>query len=263
VNLLLLHAGAYPVARLRAYMLRGFLRQRRGDAAGAKADWRLGWAEVKKVGAQFSLEGSLLGALADQITPADTEEIIDKVMGQVGRASPVAFLLRRKLLSPAFLAGVLRERWQSERGVEYARQIALRTLPYPDYYSIVYPLTLYAALHQGALPEKWSKEQEELVWKLSVDMLKAYSQTGKFTDGKAIPGLLTWTGMTGVLGWQGLASGLDKSLRGPLAYVMGHRMLRLGQPADAVPLFRTARDDAPPGSTLRKLAEAELARRKP
>ena len=72
--------------------------------------------------------------------------------------------------------------------------------------------------------------------------------------------MLSWTGSMDLFGWRALAAGLDKPLRGPIAYVLGFRMLRIKQPADAVRMFETARDDAPPGSALRRLAQAELDR---
>jgi hypothetical protein len=71
---------------------------------------------------------------------------------------------------------------------------------------------------------------------------------------------LAWKGITNVLGWAGVAPTLPPDLRGALAYVLGHRYLRLGRPEDAAGLFRTAVADAPAGSPLRKLAEAELQR---
>jgi hypothetical protein len=138
----------------------------------------------------------------------------------------------------------------------------LRTLPYREHCGIAYALTLYAGVHQGALPEKWSAEQEGLAWKLATDLLKAYSETGKFNDGKAIQALLSWTGSVGLFGWGSLRRELDGSVRGPMAYVLGHRMVRLGQPADARKMFQTAWDDAAAGSALRRMARAELDRLK-
>src|SRR4029077_15687753 len=74
---------------------------------------------------------------------------------------------------------------------------------------------------------------------------------------------LTWKGTTNFLGWGGVAPGLEPSLRGPLAYVLGQRYLtRLKMPAEALPFFETAVRDAPPGSSLQRLAQAEVDRLK-
>src|SRR5207302_135578 len=70
-----------------------------------------------------------------------------------------------------------------------------------------------------------------------------------------------WKGNLGLFGWSGAAARLDPALRGPLAYVGGHRMQRLGKPKqEVIGLFRTAWQDAPPDSRLRRLAQAELDR---
>ena len=132
---------------------------------------RLGWAETKKVGGTFTLEGSMVGALAGEISEDDAKRMIGEVMGSLAQYSVVAALLKRQLLSPAFVKGVISERWRSPRGREYARRIALRNLPYMEHCGISYALTLHAAFHQGALPEDWTAEQEELSWKLALDML--------------------------------------------------------------------------------------------
>jgi hypothetical protein len=116
--------------------------------------------------------------------------------------------------------------------------------------------------HQGALPGELSVEQD-LLWQTAEVSVRA-AMTGKLSPSGQVQLLLALQGGNGVLGWQGVAGTLDPSVRGPLAYVLGHRYLRvLNRPAkEAVPFFRTARDDAPPDSPLRRLAQAELDRLK-
>jgi hypothetical protein len=72
-----------------------------------------------------------------------------------------------------------------------------------------------------------------------------------------------WKGTTNFLGWGGLAPSLDPGLRGPLAYVLGHRYQRLGRTESVAEFFRTAQRDAAAGSVLSKLAQAELKRLEP
>jgi hypothetical protein len=71
--------------------------------------------------------------------------------------------------------------------------------------------------------------------------------------------MLTWKGSNNLFGWKGVAPSLDRSLRGPLAYVFGHRFLRLGKKSDARQFFQTAVADAEEGSLLNELATAKLA----
>ena len=75
---------------------------------------------------------------------------------------------------------------------------------------------------------------------------------------QAVQFMLAWKGANNIFGWKGVAPSLDPSMRGPAAYVLGHRFLKLGKRADALTFFQTAIDDSPADSQLRKLATAQL-----
>jgi tetratricopeptide (TPR) repeat protein len=248
---------------LDAHILRGFLRERRGDQAGALEAWRQGWSKIKGTDAMFSVQGGVLASLANDLTVADAEQLIARAMAKLSAASPIASALKNNLLPGNFLATVLRERFRTKRGLDYARRFALHDLTPLDYHGLAFPLTVAEAFHQGAVTGELTPEQDDLLWKAAYDLYQGFAVTGKFTEAQAFQGILAWMGTSGVLGWSGLARTLDPSSRGPLAYVYGHRFLRLKKPAEAADLFRTAVKDAPPGSPLRRLAEAELERLKP
>jgi len=88
----------------------------------------------------------------------------------------------------------------------------------------------------------------------------AIFENGEITRPQLVQLGFAWKGVTNFLGWAGVAPTLKPDLRGPLAYVLGMRCLRLNKPDDAAALFKTARDDAPKGSRLKALAQAELDR---
>jgi len=71
---------------------------------------------------------------------------------------------------------------------------------------------------------------------------------------------MAWKGQTGALGWGNAAESLKdrKEIRGPLAYVLGHRLIRLGRQEEAAELLRFALADAPPDSRLARLAQEDL-----
>ena len=94
---------------------------------------------------------------------------------------------------------------------------------------------------------------------MSSDLHSAFA-AGKLGTVQVLALELTWKGTSGPLGWGGLAPTLSPELRGPLAYVAGHRYRRLNLPADAANFFRAALLDAKPGSTLRRLIQTELDR---
>ena len=88
-----------------------------------------------------------------------------------------------------------------------------------------------------------SPADDEQLWTLAGCLYAAYADGG-FPAAKVIQLALAWKGATNFAGWAGVAPSLDPALRGPLAYVMGHRYRRLKRDPDAADLFRTARDDA-------------------
>src|SRR5947207_3077210 len=107
-------------------------------------------------------------------------------------------------------------------------------------------------MRENALPANASVEQEELTWQISEKVFDAAVTTGKLGKSEVLALALTWKGVTGNFGWAGVAPKLDPGLRGPLAYVMGHRLLRLKN-VEASAFFHTALKDAPPNSVLERL----------
>ena len=98
------------------------------------------------------------------------------------------------------------------------------------------------------------------MWELGLNGFVAVTDEGTVSQTQMIQLALAWKGITNFLGWAGVAPNLQPNLRGPIAYVMGHRYLRLGQPKDASMFFNTALTDAPNGSPLATMAQAELDR---
>jgi hypothetical protein len=157
-----------------------------------------------------------------------------------------------------FSPRVLREMWRSPRGRELARRIAFRDLTFPDY--VQAPVFLWAAetMHADALPEQLSADQQALLDELIRELWSAAAHQ-RISSVQAIGLFQAWQGDLSWFGWSGATARLDPALRGPLAYIGGHRMRRLSKPkADVIRLFRTAWNDAAPGSRLRRLAQAEL-----
>jgi len=107
------------------------------------------------------------------------------------------------------------------------------------------------------LKEALPADQDELIWKLCQDFFLAY-QARRVTETQVLQFFLTWTGNNNAFGWQALAPTLDPELRGPLAYVFARHYSHLGRPKDAKEFYRTALQDAPGSSSLRRLADRGL-----
>jgi serine/threonine-protein kinase len=254
-----------------AHLARGFLLEERGEAAGARAAWKEGcwgaWRAKlpeetrKEVPEQIpydenlgrALEHVIMASLTGELSDAEAERLVAGVLSSSsGEALPaqMAGLVR---VPPA----AVRSMWQSKRGRDWARRIAYRQLSVLD--SARAPVLLLAAevLRHGAFGGAPSDEQDAVVWD-AVEKVFGLFASGELGRTQVLQLGLTWKGTANFLGWGSVAPGLPPPARGPLAYAMGHRFLRLGKPAEAEAFFRTAADDAPDGTGLKRLARAEL-----
>jgi hypothetical protein len=147
--------------------------------------------------------------------------------------------------------------WRSPRGQEATKKIAFQSVSLREYLQL--PLVAGAAtLALEAMP-KASPEQERLAWKTAEDFLAAALQ-GSVTKAQGFQLAMSWKGTTSIFGWAGVAPSLPPNLRGPTAYIMGQRYLRLGRLKDAAEFFRMAAKDAAAGSELAQLTRLALQR---
>ncbi|MBM4034856.1 MAG: serine/threonine protein kinase [Planctomycetes bacterium] len=257
---------AYSGARL----IQGFLRERRGDAAGALDAWRSGYLRPEsRQGAratflEFADTGVrlwhflILGSLSEETTDADLDRLLALWVERAPRDSAVSLLAG---IRPPSVYAALREMWRSARGRDLARRIAFRELSYPEFIRLPVALCFNHVLRADALGGTPSEEQDALAWGVAQDFVGLYCE-GRLSVAQVAQAFLTWKGTTNFLGWAGLAPSLEPKSRGPLAYLLGRRYLRLGKPKEAADFFRTALADAAPDSPLRRLAQAELDRLK-
>jgi tetratricopeptide (TPR) repeat protein len=240
-----------------SHLVLGFLRERRGDVNGAKEAWKQGWSKIKGTAALYDLNGSALGALADDITEAEISKLVDGLVTSIDRSSPFATVIKNDLLPVPFVTAVAKERYRSARGKEFARRVAYRDILIPAGADTLFTLTIYEAFHQGAVTGNLSVEQDAILWNLTNDMLNGYKK-GKYNEVQGFQFAQAWIGTTNLLGWGGLRLSLDPGVRGPLAYVLGHRYRQLQKLPEATEFFKQALADAPEPSALRKMAQAEL-----
>ncbi len=243
-----------------AALLRGFLRQRRDGGAAALDAWKEALPEDDKddltgTGSEV-LNEMILASLADRLTDDRAKKLWARVLAGAGGDAGLGRLASQVEMPPA----VLRRMWRGGRGRKIAEQVAYQSVSFAE--QVRLPLLLLGTEYrrQNALPAEVTDTQDRLVWRLLEDCYALY--VSDKLGATQLPFLLaTWKGNAGFLGWTSVKNGLDAPLRGPLAYVFGHRFLRLGKADLAADFFKTALDDAPAGSDLAKLARAELDRR--
>jgi tetratricopeptide (TPR) repeat protein len=255
-----------------ACLMKGFLCERRGDAAGAQAAWKRGRVKAwrKLAPPQFVadlaahpnlgaiLPDLLMASLTDDFTDADLEELLAGVKAALGESSPLERVL--EVYRPP--ASVFREAYRTPHGKEAARRQAFRLVTLAEFVRLPEQPLLAEMMRQGSLPNRPTPEQDDLLWEAAGGLLDLYLG-GRLSTAQVFQLGLAWKGQAGPLGWEGVKGTLPAAVRGPLAYIAGCRYVNVrNQPADAEKMFRTALADAAPGSPLARLAQAELDRMK-
>ncbi len=254
-----------------AYFMKGFARLKANDTAGAEAAWKTGTysqyvkgfppesrpASALPPSRKALAENWAMAALSNTLTDEDALKIVETLMTSFGAEAVTTQVAAALNLSPAVVRGV----WTSPRGRECARRMAFLDLTPNEYFWTAPRLIVYEKLRQELLGGTPTPEQDEVLWTASLKTCEAF-RTGELSKSQLFQLALAWKGTTNLLGWGGLSSKLKPELRGPAAYVLGLRYLKLNKPTEAAGMFKTAAADAPISSPLKKLAEAELAKRK-
>jgi len=255
-----------------ACLLKGFLRQHHGDHTGARASWQRGvyknWcAEMANLNPRFTatplgnqlgsdvLLGIMAASLVDDFPDNEASAVVAQIAQRTGN-DPGFTLLRDRIP-----AGLIREMWQTPRGLDCARKLVLLDLTYEDYLRVPPVLALVEYFRAGAVGDKLSAEQDEIFWNISEKMHRDYT-SGKIAAPQFLALLLTWKGTTNFLGWDGVAPSLDPFARSHIAYVLGFRFQRLQRLDDARRFFEIAVRDGADSAALQRLAQLELARLK-
>ncbi len=256
-----------------ACLLIGFLRERLGDAAGAQKAWSEGfgigtgpggagdwtknedataifWQNGFSGAASVMIAGGLAGMPDERLQP-----VIDAMVAGYGRSSDLTAAQRGIVPVPA---RVVRGLFQGARGHQWAQRFVFRDEPAPQLVAEALPLAIEQFMRDGSLGESPPTADQAAVFaRASVQAADAV-RAGRVGKPQLLQLYLAWKGTTGWLGWRGVAPSLQPALRGPLAYVLGSRYLRLGKLDAAHDLFKQALIDASGDAVLRQLATAEL-----
>jgi tetratricopeptide (TPR) repeat protein len=242
-----------------AWALAGFLREQRGDTAGAQEAWKQGllvdW-RTPYFGFRFS-EGLILASISGELSQSDVRVLVERVLDWVPKELRENPFIKSRIPMD-LITSVLRDTFRTPRGRDYARKIIFREISFGECVRVLPMLVLREFIHQGAMAGQMTQQQDSVVWQLLRDGYTAVTEVGSIGKLQMVQLGMTWEGVPGPFSWQGVAPTLDADLRGPIAYVMGHRHLHLERPEDAAKFFQTALDDAQAGSALEKLAKAEL-----
>jgi hypothetical protein len=248
-----------------AWLLRGFLRNEQGDAAGAEDAWKTaatGAYLQTHPGAKIELESSsrraitvsVIGSLANTLSDAQAADLM-AIGGQVAPDSAIKQVLPLMLGNPR---NTLSAMWRSKHAKEQARLVACRELLFPEQVRYFAVGAAAEMLHQLCLPGELSDEHAALLWQTCVQGLDEYSQ-GDLPMLQLVPLLHRFRGNSSLFSDSSLLSPLSKDLRPAAAYLLAQRLLLKNKDvAAARDCLKIAISTSAEGSPLRKLAEDEL-----
>ncbi len=240
-----------------ACLIRGFIREARGDTEGARASWREGYRAASGTRDMALLSVSILASLSGELTADDARIMFNTVLGGLPtNVAPMKVVESLRFRFEDIVSG-LQTVWSRPRGREYARKIALLELSFSECIQIQIPLTVAEICRYGAFGGTLILDDDELLWMMVQHLYRDYMEH-KVGDIQLIQLMTTWIGIP--LTWPLAARAIPRETRGLLAYVWGNRYELLGRPGDARSFFRNARDDAGDGTLLRRRAQAALDR---
>jgi hypothetical protein len=150
--------------------------------------------------------------------------------------------------------------WQLAGGPELIRKVIFREMNYADVTWGPVKQLMVAVLNVDALPDL-TPTHEQLLRKLA-DKCAEMVQQHKLGRGGMMKIGICWMGGLGAmgsLGWEGFKPLVPKDVAGDIAYVMGHRFVKLKRTKDARQFFQTATESASE-EAIRQLAKKELER---
>jgi len=271
-----------------ASLVRGTIRDHRGDRAGASAAWREGllrnWIGVappspiagvilrnrtNSYAFSFMLmsltgevtEDEALGMFKEMVLANQSGEKV-VVIASIAINLPGVRGLLAKELRPIIL-----DTYSSAEGRELAAKVVLRQMPLRDHILDPFYLALATAIRTSAVDSRHSFDKEPLspemneLIRLAPKGLVAGFLRGQLKE-EQIGGMLKlWLGLVLFNAggeWRPVAEQLDPELRLSVGYGLGRRSLKLGRGGDAQVFFREIVERAKPGGLLHDLSKDEL-----
>ena len=282
-----------PVERLpyhsfaNACLLRGYVQQELGAPEDVvQAAWKLARLRLFAPGKGGTSRDALrlagvadvqiallVGSLTNDLTRADMEEGVARLLPYIVSQEPVLQLLPSSLVKTAskpllgqvnqlLPAAALTRVWRTPEGQDYARKIVLQEISWRDVFQVTVRLTVVEIMAERAFAGKLDPEQRAVLGKFAEDWYLAFCRKkvslpqvflmAGIVDGKQ--------GFDPFVKWETLEKDLEPSLQPGFAYLCGCRYLRLKRPDEATEFFRIVQRLAAPDTPVYRLAASELER---
>lgn len=241
-------------------LMKGFLLHRRGETEAAAMIWRdtVGDTRPALLDLFYSdLQNFLiLGSLSGELRQEDVDQALGRILNEGGNSSDL--LSFKAVAGRSAILSTLRQMWRTALGMRYAEAFAFESLTMRDRLKLPLVLAATEFVHQNAFAGDLQDDHVELVFAALSDLFDDYVLKGTVSSFQI--GLLagTWKGVTSIFGWSGVARTLTPKQRGTMAYIMGHRFVRLDQTATAEDFLTTASKDLDPELALAKIAKTDV-----
>jgi hypothetical protein len=259
-------ASALDRFRIDAALLLGFLREKRGDVAGAREIWTSSfeWTDSEKRSAVQGTGGLvgmmnflIVGVLAEKITEQELESLLTSHLRSDRRSETIFSAVGSEHVRHASQA--IYRMWLTPEGRELAWRLACHDLSFVDEARLPSQLMITELARIELFPDEFTAEQRQLIEETAERGFEAVRR-GKINLVQ-LPLLATAYkhGNIGPLGWGLAGPMLPSDLRGPVAYLLAQRFRRLSRPSSEVrQLLKSALNDAPADSLLKRLAQRDL-----
>ena len=245
---------------LYAELLKGLIAEKREGPEAGLAVWAAAFRDLREATpnldpASYIGNGSrpellsviMLGGLGGEWKDGDLPSLrkaISETYAHLDTGSDSARQMLYKNAPALFSMQVCLALCRGERGSAYARDFIRGDLLFFETYRMPYVLMVEELFIQGSIGrEKLTAEQEALYWKAS-GIISDSVREKQISTAQALSLLAAWKGVTNIFGWEGTQAQLPPRMRGPVAYIMGQRYVKLGKKEDALGMFRAAKTDA-------------------
>lgn len=246
-----------------ATLMLGVLLDDRGQTQAAIDTWRDGFFACRSLlhGVVSAYNTSIvavlaLGSLSGELTADEGSQFMKLVTSKDSGGSLVT--MASTLVTPQTVTETMRDMWRTERGREAARNFAFETIPLRPRITMPVLLLGYTYFRNKSFSGMLTEQQDELLWDFVNASHRNALELGKLKMPQLMQIALSWKGTTNFIGWGGVAPTLDADYRAPLAWVLGHRFLRLGKSEQARMFFQTAMRDAKPDSLTALVVARDL-----
>jgi serine/threonine protein kinase len=225
-----------------ASLMLGFLRERRGDAAGALEAWRGGLMKnyqapttnasgrsasqlTESFGGMEGTTAVAVACMSNTATDAEIEELTqDVAKNALNTGNFAAFQSGALRVPPA----AIRRTFSDARGREWTRQFAFRELPAPQISRALLGNMIREFLREGSLGRHETTARQEKILDAAASGLVSLYIHDQLQPIQMVQFALAWKGTTGAMGWGSFKSALDDATRGAFACLMAIRYERLG-----------------------------------